>query len=391
MDQLIRANIERAEEFIWASQLKFFWEEASNDESNITVRQLHLNLKYGNEFLGSLTKVIIQNEAELLLGLRLSEPVSYAGNYYCLERIFNSIGYKMTPFYCSPATTHLQLSQFAIGCYYSDFLPVLSASDLLPPQVKYSIDFQTWINDFHSLTLRKPSAYVRDVDRPFTLFCLLRDTSTTAYAFGGTFRVVNYLPPSSAILKSGMQLLGISSPEKNQLLLRLFELIRFIEERSELQGVALELFLDGILAEEAALDEYHLFSRFLTHLKHRVAVETHHALTKHLETLGVVTIKPEPKQKNSRMGEIVECLWERGVVILGGRGSSKKHTLDLELAKAGVSAIRVFGKSLPASQLFSAQFMDSLLGQYPEQEKHVFYVEEITTDLLLAIEKLVYF
>lgn len=56
-----------------------------------------------------------------------------------------------------------------------------------------------------------------------------------------------------------------------------------------------------------------------------------------------------------------------------------------------MSAIRVFGKSLSASQLFSAHFMDSLLGQYPQQGRHLFYVEEITTDLLLAIEKLVYF
>jgi hypothetical protein len=48
LEQLIRSNIQRAEEFTWASQLKFFWEETSNDEPNITVKQLHLNMKYGN-------------------------------------------------------------------------------------------------------------------------------------------------------------------------------------------------------------------------------------------------------------------------------------------------------------------------------------------------------
>ena len=48
LDQLIKNNIERAEEFTWAAQLKFYWEDVSNDEANITVRQLHVNMKYGN-------------------------------------------------------------------------------------------------------------------------------------------------------------------------------------------------------------------------------------------------------------------------------------------------------------------------------------------------------
>jgi hypothetical protein len=38
--------------------------------------------------------------------------------------------------------------------------------------------------------------------------------------------------------------MGIFSPEKNNLLLRIFDLIKFLEERSELQGVSLERFLD---------------------------------------------------------------------------------------------------------------------------------------------------
>jgi hypothetical protein len=41
-------------------------------------------LKYGNDFLGSNTKVIIQSEAELLLGLKLAEPVVFTGNSYAL-------------------------------------------------------------------------------------------------------------------------------------------------------------------------------------------------------------------------------------------------------------------------------------------------------------------
>lgn len=84
LDQLIRSNIQRPEDFIWASQLKFYWEDTAADEQNITIRQLHLSLKYGNDFLGSYTKVIIQSEADLLLGLKLSEPVVFTGNSYAL-------------------------------------------------------------------------------------------------------------------------------------------------------------------------------------------------------------------------------------------------------------------------------------------------------------------
>jgi hypothetical protein len=34
------------------------------------------------------------------------------------------------------------------------------------------------------------------------------------------------------------------------------------------------------------------------------------------------------KANKSKMTEIMECLWERGVVILGGRGESKKNALE---------------------------------------------------------------
>jgi hypothetical protein len=63
-------------------------------------------------------------------------------------------------------------------------------------------------------------------------------------------------------------------------------------------------------------------------LKPRIAVETHVALTKHLETLGLVTLESERTLKGTKMNEIVDCLWHRGVVVLGGRGNSKKYYLE---------------------------------------------------------------
>ena len=69
--------------------------------------------------------------------------------------------------------------------------------------------------------LKKNSPYVKDTDKSSTLFALLRD-GTSAYSFGKSFRVVSYRPPSSEVMKSGMQMLGIFSGEKNNLLLRIF-------------------------------------------------------------------------------------------------------------------------------------------------------------------------
>ncbi len=69
-----------------------------------------------------------------------------------------------------------------------------------------------------------------------------------------------------------MQMFGIFGQEKNSLLLRMFEMVRFLEERSEMQGVTLEGFLDQTLIEEANLSEQRLFDRLLTHLKPRVSV-----------------------------------------------------------------------------------------------------------------------
>ena len=220
LDQLIKNNIQRAEEFIWAAQLKFCWEDVSTDEANITVRQLHVNMKYGNEFLGSLTKVIIQNEAELLLGMKMNESVVYAGGRYVLERLFNAVGYKMLPMYCSPQSTFNEIYNFSIGCYFADYLPLLCSADLLPTSIKYNINYHFWVNEFKSFYFKKNSPYVKDTDKSSTLFALLRD-GTSAYSFGNSFRVVSYRPPSSEVMKSGMQMLGIFSGEKNNLLLRI--------------------------------------------------------------------------------------------------------------------------------------------------------------------------
>jgi hypothetical protein len=80
LDFLIKSNVQRSEEYPWASQLKFFWEDTPSDDPNITVKQLHLALKYGSEFIGSRSRVVLQSEAEALLGLRLGEYVVYNGS-----------------------------------------------------------------------------------------------------------------------------------------------------------------------------------------------------------------------------------------------------------------------------------------------------------------------
>ena len=111
--------------------------------------------------------------------------------------------------------------------------------------------------------------------------------------------------------------------------------------------------MDLILKEESNPDEHVLFSKLLTYLKPCIAIETHKALTKHLQTLGLVAINSEKMLEMSKMGEMVGCLWERGVMILSGKGQSKKHFLQEELLKQNAQFISICGKNLVSSQLFS--------------------------------------
>ena len=51
-----------------------------------------------------------------------------------------------------------------------------------------------------------------------------------------------------------------------------------------------------------------LFSKLLSHIKPFISVETHRAMTQHLESLGIVNIGSE-KMEKSKMAHIFDCLW----------------------------------------------------------------------------------
>lgn len=69
------------------------------------MRQLHLSLKFGSEFMGSRTKVILSNEVEALLGIKMGDCTVYNGSRYNLERLANAIGYKMMELPCTLLTS----------------------------------------------------------------------------------------------------------------------------------------------------------------------------------------------------------------------------------------------------------------------------------------------
>jgi hypothetical protein len=56
------------------------------------------------------------------------------------------MGYKVSHFTCTPYTAETSLRHFIIGCYFSDYLPLLSLADLLPPALKNTLTSQTWIS-----------------------------------------------------------------------------------------------------------------------------------------------------------------------------------------------------------------------------------------------------
>ena len=139
---------------------------------------------------------------------------------------------------CTPNTTQQQLYNFSVGCYFSDYLPIVNNIDLLTPAVRYNIEYQEWIQHFRINHMKKNNIHVKDTDKCSTLFVLLRDNAAPkGYSFSQKFRVVTYRPPAKETLKGCMQLLGVYSGEKCGLMLRIFEAVKFLERRSELQGV----------------------------------------------------------------------------------------------------------------------------------------------------------
>lgn len=41
-------NVSRVNDFEWQKILRFTWDENNNEENNITIKQAHYKLKYGN-------------------------------------------------------------------------------------------------------------------------------------------------------------------------------------------------------------------------------------------------------------------------------------------------------------------------------------------------------
>lgn len=55
--------------------------------------------------------------------------------------------------------------------------------------------------------------------------------------------------PKKEFMKCNMKLRGMFSEERTNLLLRIFEAVWFLEEKSKMQGVSLEEFLDLLLLD----------------------------------------------------------------------------------------------------------------------------------------------
>jgi len=159
--------------------------------------------------LGSKTKVILQSQAEVLLGLRLSQNVAYKGNSYSLERLVNGIGYKLLAFTASPLISEISLKKFLIGCYFADYFPLILVSDLLDSCLSRQLSTQKWIDEFKESNLKRNSPYLKDTDKSRSVFLTVRDSQSSGYLLGDSLRVVTYTPPKQELLKSGMRLMNL--------------------------------------------------------------------------------------------------------------------------------------------------------------------------------------
>jgi len=56
VENLIEENVSSVNDFIWQKQLRYYWDEI---EDNVIVRQVNANLKYGYEYMGATTRLVI--------------------------------------------------------------------------------------------------------------------------------------------------------------------------------------------------------------------------------------------------------------------------------------------------------------------------------------------
>lgn len=87
------------------------------------------------------------------------------------------------------------------------------------------------------------------------------------------------------------------------------------------------------MQEHEELDETKLFERALLYLQPRTTLDTHHALTKHIESLALLPFNPNSLANNNTSNKLelaLEALRQRKIIILTGRGLSKKFFLRRE-------------------------------------------------------------
>lgn len=84
------------------------------------------------------------------------------------------------------------------------------------------------------------------------------------------------------------------------------------------------------------MEEHSLFERVLRYLQPKITLEAHSALTKHVESLALLPFNDHNlySSKNSnKLDAVFECLQQRAVLILTGRGHSKKYFIKKEAEK----------------------------------------------------------
>lgn len=124
LEELVRERVTCANDYKWIKHLRFGWEDTGNslEETNISIKKAHVHLRYGKEYIGSNTKILIdtcsinsheyENLDVVMSVIRNSQTSVYLGNEYRLANFLNCIAHRFEVIHCTKEMSSSQGNHF---------------------------------------------------------------------------------------------------------------------------------------------------------------------------------------------------------------------------------------------------------------------------------------